>query len=655
MTYRGVAAGVLICLAVAGLFVVGVEAVGAEHDDSVGSSDVVEIQSVTTEGADPGMLEVEITYYLGGDVSGLEVEFNGEIDEILELEGFEESGGTYKWDERTSEPTIRLTRNADVQNMQFGGLDYTATEEWALIGQTDTTLTAFAREPDSLDFTTHVESPEPGVNGQTIAYVGEYENERVEGSNENIQAVVSNETEAEISPEAVGETLVETSEMFDVGAESDELTAFVVGDPLRRGGLAPDSGTDFWAHEASVEVGTTLWHEYVHTRQNYDRHPSSEWTHEAEADYFAYLLALKQGERSYHRFHRLLAGYDEQYGNVVLADRDSWRGTTANYDLGALVLANLDTEIRDASNGQSTYEDVLATKNDHGEEIADDDFEQFVTEVANEDLSEFFEEHVRSEPGSLSVPPPTAYDADNIRAALRMDLPDIPDDRELALVPGEQRTVTLDLSNRGTETGLAPLVTVSTPDGVEVSGLSVAESAGEITRIEEGWVLSHLEPEESLEVDLTLVAATDSELDTASVEAAVEDMTGNEAAVSTPVTTATRPTLTVDAPEFATVGEEVQLSAAVSADTDTTVEWSTEEFVRIGDQVNVTFRESGFHEVTVTAETERGLTSSTTIEVAVSEEAESPVDELGPGFGVATTLVGLFTLLTLTRARRRQS
>jgi PGF-CTERM protein len=499
---------VLIVVVGAVLLGGGAGIAGADHGEPVEEDEIVQVQTVSNEGTEAGEVTVSYSYHVGEEIAGLDVTLSKAVDPTA-LEGFEatDEPRTYRWDERTAEPTIeaRYPVNRSTPN----GLAAVDTGEWTMISSPNERSTSlrFSKPKDTnVSVTRKTTVAGEGFAGETMVYLGPHEHRTAD--DDTIDIVVSDAAavgpdERETTLQTIERGLERSTAGLDVGADQ-QLTLFVIGEPLRAGGLA--IGSDFWVHERTLPPDLTLWHEFVHTQQRYDVTASSEWTIEGGADYYASLLALEQGEIQYREFQQRLArGAD--YDGVTLADPDTWEGTRANYQLGALVLAALDQEIRTASD--SSFEDVLRAMNGRDGQVNGQEFEQIVTDVAGTNLSEFVDEYVRSPPPEITVPLPTTYDAGNDDAALDLEATDA------TVTDGEIAEVAIELTNEGTETSLAPTLAAN------ASGDATA-SIGNGTRAGDRLVFEHLPPGESVET--TVLVESGGANTTLSL--AVEDMSG---------------------------------------------------------------------------------------------------------------------------------
>lgn len=539
----------VVVVAAAGLLTAGVGSVAASHGGAVDDTEIVEVQTVSDD-SEQGVAHVELRYHIGDDVASMRTRIRTADHEVVELTGFSPtSTNEYEWDEQTSEPTIEA--RVPINESSANGYDYVDAGEWLITDRplrTSQFAEAFGSEPTIRRLTT---AGDEGVAADGMIYLGEYESHEFSAADEQFELVISEAADPELTVAEVRDRLITASDRFDGGGKSDRLTVFAVSDPLRRGGLATSTNAAFWVHEAGLAPSqTTLYHEYVHSRQAYERTDAVEWTIEGSADYFGQLLALKDGAIEYHRFHQLLDRGND-YDGVVLADRDSWARTNAAYELGALTLAAMDERLRD---GGATYADLFRAKNEADSEITDSGFESLAAERGT-DVDDFFDRYIRSAPPGVSVPDPTVYDGPNDGAELELDVP------ELNLDSGATERVTVALANTGSETSLAPQLSVGSSDAVDVS--LVDSDGAAVTETEEGWVFDHLPAGDTYGLTLAVGAeSTDGE----QIQFSVGDLSDQRDSASATLDSTEPLAATLDVPAGGTAGETVNVTAATTPD-----------------------------------------------------------------------------------------
>ncbi len=634
---------VVACLLVVlcGGVAIGADTTAEQTDVVTEGGDVVEVQSLATDPRDGEIAEYELTYYLGDDISELTVTVTEASAEPGD--GFTEvSDNTYEWDGETEEPVLEVEKEVDQTAGQHDGLDFAGTDEWALVGAVSTEA-QFAGTGD-LTFDRTIEHEFEGVAGDEMAYVGPYDSETVNTDLGDVTVVTADEATPPLSNEELSEILEETVDQFRITEPRDALQAYIVTDPIRGGGLATGGNADFWVHEESLDLPrTTLWHEYIHSQQNFQPESDVSWTIEAEADYYAYLLAMKQGHIEYHDFYAALDGADEDHADAILAEPGTWSGQT-DYELGALTLAALDQEIREASDGTDTYRDVMQTKNEEGGDavmgqgsVNDAELESFVSDAARTDMSEFFDASIRSQPEPLSVPGPATYEVSDTGSELAIDITDT------VVGAGTEGTVEFSIANTGDGASVVPFVELSVPDEFEGGELRVTSDgvSSDVTAVDDGWALDHLEPGETPVVEYVFDAPEDESAAPEDIDALVTDRGGESAATSSELEVVEAPAVSFDAPDVITAGESVTFDASADgADQDiATYTWELtgpEDETTETDEPALTheFSEHGEYSVVLTVETTDGATATVAEDVLVNDEPSVAIDapeEVSPG------------------------
>lgn len=510
---------------------VAVGGAAATHGEEGDGKQLVEIQTFTAENTPTGKVEVELRYHIGRDIEGLEVFLPGDtVTDVVETDGFSETAepNVYEWDERTQQPSLRVVAEVNESVSLRGELDAVSTANWTLTSRLQTGFSWLAENPEEVTWDRELRTGGSGVASDAMVYLGEYDRYTFGSSDERFQLVVSAATEREIAVNETRAALVTSSDQLSVGEKSEQVTVYVVPNPMRSGGRAIES--DIWVHEKTVApVRPTLFHEYVHTRQENSLDASARWTAEAEGEYYGYLLALQQGKIGYVEFHDRFEGADDrsEYSSVVLAEPDTWNNSTADYDYGGLVIARWDAQIRNASGGTGSYEDVLRAKNTHGGTVTLSDVERFATDAAGTDPNTPFTRYARSEPETVDVPSPRELTAPANDANLQVTVADA------TVNPGAETEITIEVANTGTDESVVPYVQLSGPSGVsqiEGARLRNREVVNHAQPETEGFfVLNHIEPGQRVSVDYRFVVGDAAPTGEQPIRVAVADISGNRA------------------------------------------------------------------------------------------------------------------------------
>lgn len=302
---------------------------------------------------------------------------------------------------RTSPTELEWTgsgRPSVVVALPSEGRRVIAGDDWAVVARPGTSVSyAFRGEDPGLESTYAVAGE--GYAADTLAYLGTHERSVVTVDGERTTLVVATPPGPDVAPTRA---FVRTaSGRFDLGVRRDRTTAFVLP-------ASPDEGetrlagattaTSFWVGPSAVAMNrtdTAVTHEYVHTRLGAVGTGSAAWLTEGSAEYFGRTFALNAGAGDYETYRRGLAAprYAPDETPVELADQRDWAGTLANYRKGAHVLAALDAEIRDRTDGEHTLADVFAGRADDPFE-SHADFRRTVVSVTGADLGPWLDRYV---------------------------------------------------------------------------------------------------------------------------------------------------------------------------------------------------------------------------------------------------------------------
>ncbi|WP_121744073.1 M61 metallopeptidase family protein [Natronorubrum halophilum] len=383
-------------------------------DSSATMADADEILHRTTELRHlpdrPGEFEAEMTFEVPESVSRLEITLESEAD-VRSVEGFEANGdGTYRWTEGTDEPTVRFTMPADRTGpvgYQHDGDGYTFvdTGDWGVVQVPGVGLSYRTPGSVTLGIEETVSVAGPGAAGTDVAFFGRVtEHERtVDG--ETIRLVVPDAADLRERPDDILESLATASGQLEVGSSDTEVFVVAVPTDVDWGPRGVQYGqSDAWVvADAPLEEASNVWlHEYVHVRQgfanpNVGTTTEVEWLVEAQADYYAGLLAYEQGLIRFSEFSQHLErGERSPYADGTLADPRSWEDERTDYVKGALVAGELDRRLRLASDGDRTLADVFRQLNAQHERVSETDLLTALEEAGGEAVRDAAERYTRT-------------------------------------------------------------------------------------------------------------------------------------------------------------------------------------------------------------------------------------------------------------------
>ncbi|WP_226039794.1 CARDB domain-containing protein [Natrinema sp. DC36] len=376
-----------------------------------GSGDVLHRTTVLRHRpADSDRFEATLTLRVPDPVTELEITLQPEA--IVEsTTGFERTGErTYEWTESTDEPTIRYTMPADrtgdegTVGSSSDGYTFVDTGDWGVVQVPDVSIRYSRTDPVGIEKSVRVDGP--GATGGDIAFFGAVREHRRTVDGETFRLVVPEAATLRESPKAILSALAEASGRLDVGMRSDEVFIVAVPNDVDWGPPGLKYGrSDAWVvADQRLDTPNPVWfHEYVHVRQRFsnsndDTAAEAKWLVEAQADYYAGLIALETGRTDFGDFSDLLErGERSRYADGVLVDRSTWDDPDTDYTRGALVYGEIDRRLRLATDGDRTLEDVFRALNAREGEITEADFLRLLEEYGGTDVRAMAERYTRTE------------------------------------------------------------------------------------------------------------------------------------------------------------------------------------------------------------------------------------------------------------------
>ncbi|WP_435068319.1 hypothetical protein [Haloplanus sp. C73] len=343
---------------------------GGEATSTPSEEAVLHQRGIVSRNDEPGSVTLTFEYEVPSSVTGLRVAIPVvSLDGITVdgMEGFERTeDGRFLWDTETERPTVSI-RMAVGDSMASGvrGLER---DDWAFVSEPNTRVQVRTdARPLQTDSLTIAEG-EDGFARSHLAYVGAHERRNVTVGDGQATFVLG---AADANPGRAIEFLRTADGRFDFGVQRDSMTVFVL--PLSGLDEAPVQAatvdTAFWVGRSGVRLdstGSVFTHEYVHTRLGTVGRSDATWLTEASAEYYGRVFAFNDGIGTYDSFLDGLRA--DEYGpdgrSAVLTDSETWRGTSANYDKGAHVLAALDAEIQRRTDGEQSLSDVFAGRSE---------------------------------------------------------------------------------------------------------------------------------------------------------------------------------------------------------------------------------------------------------------------------------------------------
>ncbi|WP_336134859.1 CARDB domain-containing protein [Natronomonas amylolytica] len=619
----------------------------------------IDIDSTLSESPASGEVDVRTTVTIPDGITSLRITLPEETD-VYETDGFQQSAddpNAYEWTRETDQPSLRYSYEGNITVDRGDGQEYiyAVTDEWAVVRSPSIGV---KWSPVDADVNRNYSVAGEGVAGRHISYLGPYTEHDREASGQRFRLVVSDRSDMAESPEDVLDSLAAAARRIEGGERDAEVLVFAVPSTVEWAATGLQRGdSDMWVRDVErLDTPANTWvHEYVHTRQDYDRTEKTRWTVEGMADYYAALIAYEQGHIDYEAFRRRMErGTADRHDDVRLTDPATWEGTRGNYEKGALVFGHLDRRLR--ADADSSLDAAIQRFNQPNEELTHEAFLDAIEDAGNADIREDAarytettdtpevwsrEEHVAAFGGPEMRYEFVGFAVDGPYRTTGLDEP--------RLVTGETLRPTVRVRNVGTQEG-------DFSAGFTVDGEAVATETGTLAPDEETTVEFAHAFESTGEYGIGVGAATD----TVTVEApAAPEVTGvsveptdpalgeTVAITATVESSAERPAagdVTIAVDGGAIGSEDVAIgSGTTTVSAETSFDAPGEYTVSAGARsTTVTVRDETANVVTPTAGSDG---------TPPADGRVTPTADDGAGLGAGVAILGLLGSLLFARRR----
>lgn len=299
----------------------------------------------------------------------------------------------FTWDGNTRNPSITFTINVNRTKQQntadaSSAKQYITVDagEWA-IAETPTTFYSGLASED-FEITEQSEVAGEGVVADRFVFLGDHETRTRQANGQEFRLVIPAAATLAEPPEAILDNVGYASKQLEVGAKDDSvlMIAAPTTDDIQweRGGTAGEA--IFWARDTGrLDDPRNVWiHEYVHTRQAFDRTTDFEWFGEGSAHYYAALYTLQQEQIGFTQYKEYLSSEARATANAVLINTKD--GSDAQYGKGGLVAARTDQRIRMVTDGSGSLTEIFRQMNDETGPVSNADFIRYVGLYSNPEL-----------------------------------------------------------------------------------------------------------------------------------------------------------------------------------------------------------------------------------------------------------------------------
>lgn len=356
--------------------------VAAQADDEQTINATVEYH---LEPDDPERVLVEVTFEDLDNIDDLHVLEIG-MDEVVEddIEGFEE-GSNSEWELVDGAETATIPYYLELDRtttVTFSRSVFSSDGEWALIDQDEPYATSDAN-------ISYSQTTPDGVVPEHESHVylkDDLEVASADTADASVTVIGTPEEMAE-SPQEVADALAAMTDAVEYGEVDKHITAYAVpnlGEYFLQGTVLSDSSHATESDDSIYDTRSFWFHEQVHLVDGTDVDSDLNWFTEGYANYGAVLYGMETGYQDFTQYRNHL----EDWGGdrVVLADIAE--DDNEDYTQGPRVLAALDYEIRKATDGEATIEDVVREMHDHDGSLSHEEFIDIVADVANEDVAD---------------------------------------------------------------------------------------------------------------------------------------------------------------------------------------------------------------------------------------------------------------------------
>lgn len=364
-----------------------------------------------------GMIFLVTEFDIHPDLSSLTVDFPDYVTP-KRMTGFSKSAQHQcSWDGHHKSPKIRF--HLEVDRTNGAGYEFVDTGTWAVFRFPPFSC-SWRYSGRNINLAQNYDLGDNGIvsSDGSIVYLGSYDETRFEAGGQTFRLAIPAESSLRASRRTVTDSLTSAATQLKIGGRNDEVVIVAVPSSVNWGWGGLQSGTNgYWALDTSqVESPNNTWiHEYVHTRQEWQRDSSTQWLIEGTTEFYAALLTYQAGNIPFSAFHDHVV--TDRDSESVLVDPSQWTSGKAHYTKGRRVVAALDAEIRRRTDGGATFEDVFRRMNELDRLLTHERFTDLLGEVVDDGFENWATSYIES-----------------------TQTPDIPHDEDLFLIDGESRS-----------------------------------------------------------------------------------------------------------------------------------------------------------------------------------------------------------------------
>lgn len=367
-------------------------------------SDIDVTQEYRLTPGEPGRIDVQWHFEMPSNVASIRTQLpvdatNVRTERLSRVEPGEffgrERGGIYEWtDDDPQTATITFTRPANVTGQATGPeggsgtLQFVDTGDWALIRRHPTApvgYSYFGNPAPALSYQNRTAGQ--GTVGSRLVFLGEQQTYERSANGQTFRLVVPAAATLAEDRSDVLDSVTAASERLRIGDRDQNVLMIAAPSSVSWAvrGLQTGPRGFYVVADEPLDTPRNAWlHEYLHSRQNLNRSEATRWFTEGSAQYYAALLTLQQERIQFQTFREYLdRGAWPQFNDVRLARPATWQSNSGNYYKGALVAGNVDRQIRLATEGRATLQDVFRRMNAAQSPVTQSDFLGYVRQASD--------------------------------------------------------------------------------------------------------------------------------------------------------------------------------------------------------------------------------------------------------------------------------
>ncbi len=372
--------------------------------------------SVAAEAADenstPSDLTVEITYELTPETPGqitavAEYQIPSNVPRvdlgnpdpdrinIQNIQNLQKTEEGYVWEGgEAPQITYTIDLSTDTLGGDESGIDVGS---WAIVDTVSPSI-GWRYYDESPEYNEEYSVAGEGIAGDGYVYLGHYttESAMVNGTN----ATVVKTAGMSIRPDSdeLFDTFRYMEETLWNSRNDDQKLIIAVSEYTDMTNAGRETGGDFYVQSnLPLNHPDTTWaHEYVHVTQQTRMSPEMSWFVEGSAEYFTATTMLNRGMATAEEFEEQITTTDERIKHANLTDRSTWNSSYVEYDKGAHVLAFLNEQIRENTNGEASMRDVYRDVQQHDGTVNYSDFKRILIDVGGPEMGPVADRYINA-------------------------------------------------------------------------------------------------------------------------------------------------------------------------------------------------------------------------------------------------------------------